>query len=179
MKKQGDDEQKKIQKRKRRIIKPNNSPSMHDFLSDLMDNKILGLVIYGHLMIEALIVELIETIKEDNEPWKMGFNEKVNFCIKKSLIPNCHRDIYNRLNAIRNNFAHSLGYKINYEDLVCLARKMADVGFDFSDLTVFIDTKKSFEWYDYSGIINEIFSELYCDLAMRLYDKGNDGYIGG
>jgi len=84
-----------------------------------------------------------------------------------------------RLNDIRNDFAHSLGHKLTFDDAFDYVVKMASAGYDFSDEAIFRDKKLSREWYGIEGIFTEILTELYSELAWLLDAQGGPDRLAG
>lgn len=78
-----------------------------------------------------------------------------------------------RLNNIRNNYAHNLGYNITPDELFVLAEKAGNAGIDFSDDTIFLCKETSLEWYGVTATIQEIFQNTAMDLSFIM--KGHGG----
>jgi hypothetical protein len=156
------------------------SPSFEHYLTVIdTDDQRLVTVLKGHLVIEALLVELLELHVPVDAPWKWNFPTKTAKCIEFGLITTRQAEALNELNDIRNDFAHVLGQRLGFERAFGMVRKAASAGFDFSDDTIHQDEVKSKEWYDTDGCIVEALNSFYFDLAMLLLEKGGPDRTGG
>lgn len=155
------------------------SPSFSLYLERLKKHQPLELVLRGHLVIEALLVELIQLQVANDRPWKWDFPSKVRWCVDKSLIPAERESCYLHFNDIRNDFAHILGHELTFDDLHDLLVDMAQAGYDFSDDTIYSDRELSEKWYGMEGALQEIINEFYFELAFSLHDHGGPDRLSG
>lgn len=153
-------------------------PSFMHYLEGTKGAEFLPLVLTGHLVVEALLVELIQLRRPGNAAWRMNFREKVEACVAESFVPANRAPLYLRLNEMRNDFAHSLGHELPFDDAFTLVKDMAAVGFDFSDDTIHLDREKSEEWYGVYGCLIEALNEFYFTLAWALHDNGGAHRLG-
>lgn len=120
------------------------SPSWEHYLSLICaEDQRLVTVLKGHLVIEALLVELLELYVPVGKPWTWSFPKKTSKCVEFGLITIGQSEALNELNGIRNDYAHVLGQRIEFERAFVLVRKAACAGFDFSDETIYQDETKS------------------------------------
>jgi hypothetical protein len=78
-------------------------------------------VIAGHLVIEALMVELISLKNAEESGWHMNFMQKVDYCIEHGHLRNEMRVAFEMFNSMRNDYAHCLGEYKNEKELSALA----------------------------------------------------------
>jgi ribosomal protein L30E len=145
-----------------------------DILMSLFDNEIMSAILTGHLIIEALLVQLIQlkSKKGKRTIQNQNFPSKVRSCIELEYFDNKLGDYLIHINFIRNNYAHNLGYKITSNEVFLLAEKAGKAGIDFSDETIFRDKKTSFKCYSVTDIIQEIFQNTAMDLSTMMQEHG-------
>lgn len=156
--------------------KPVSLPSFEYYLSKLSDNdETLVTVLKGHLVVEALLVEIIQLEFSKNndflseKPWRWSFPQKVNWCIKNGYLTANKGDALKDFNNVRNDFTHILGYQLTFDRVLNLADKFGND--EFSDI------KLSKEWYEINDVIIEILNIIFCDLALVLSEKGGADYM--
>ena len=154
-------------------------PSFNHYLESVAGDQPLDLVLRGHLVIEALLVELIQTKQPGDQPWKWNFPQKADFCVAQNLLDSPRAEVCKRLNDIRNDFAHVLGHRVTFDELFTLVCQAAQAGLDFSDDTIHQNRALSEEWYGIDGVITEIFNSMYFDLAEALVNAGGPDRRGG
>lgn len=154
-------------------------PSVSRYLEALAKDQPLDLVLRGHLVIEALLVEIIQLFEASDRPWRWNFPQKVDTCVTRGLVDLRVGALCKRVNDIRNDFAHVLGHTATFDDVFDLACEAARAGCDFSDETVFEDRALSEEWYGIDGVLTEILNSLYFVLAETLYKHGGAERLGG
>ncbi|MEZ6072972.1 MAG: hypothetical protein R3C10_22580 [Pirellulales bacterium] len=93
------------------------APRFVAYLDDLGRNQPLELVRTGHLVIEALLVELIQLSTPGNVPWSWNFPAKVDHCIAAGLLPSWRKSFYLAINHMRNDFIYVLGHELTYDDV--------------------------------------------------------------
>ncbi|WP_313002867.1 hypothetical protein [Chryseobacterium gleum] len=145
-----------------------------DILMSLFDNEVMSTFFTGHLIIEALLVQLIElkSSKKKKSIQNQNFPTKVKSCIEFQYFDEKLGDYLNLINDIRNNYAHNLGYNITPDELFVLAEKAGNAGIDFSDDTIFLCKETAFEWYGVTGTIQEIFQNTAMDLSFIMEENG-------
>lgn len=160
--------------------KASAEPSFEYYLYELSKKDYaLVTVLKGHLVVEALLVELIQLRVSNDTPWKWSFPTKTSKCLSFGFIDQFQADALNDLNDLRNDFAHVLGQALTFDRIFSLVRKAATAGFDFSDDTIHLDKKLSEEWYGVDGCLIEVLNSFYFDLAMVLLDQGGPDHTGG
>lgn len=166
--------------RRVRMRKAVTSPTFEHYLSVTeIDDQRLVTVLKGHLVVEALLVELLELHVRVDAPWKWNFPTKTAKCVDLGIINTSQAEALNELNNIRNDFAHVLGQRLGFERVFGLVQKAASAGFEFSDDTIHQDETTSKEWYDTDGCIVEVLNSFYFDLAMILVENGGPDRTGG
>ena len=161
-------------KDKRNKWKGRDKPELKHLLQ-LQSEEQLTAFVFGHLILESLLVQLIDTeLKNSKEfdAFKIPFHAKVDLCLALGIIDKPVVGLLKQINNIRNKFAHHLGHKINFDDLFCLANTAADAGVDFSDETIFRNKKQSQEYYGEEGVIQETLSNTAMYLIFLLEDRG-------
>ncbi len=149
------------------------SPSFEHYLRAIdTDDERLVTILKGHLVVEALLVELLELDVPVDAPWKWNFPTKTAKCVELGLITASKAEALNELNNIRNDFAHVLGQSLGFERVFDLVQKAASAGFEFSDDAIHQDQVKSKQWYGTDGCIIEVLNSFYSDLAMLLLERG-------
>lgn len=161
------------------IRKAKVEPSFFHYLEGLKEGQPLELILVGHLVIDALLVELIQLKVVSDQPWKWNFPTKVQSCVDGGHLSAASQPFYIRLNDIRNDFAHMLGHKLTFDDLFAFVSDMAKAGYDFSDDTIHSDRKLSEEWYGFEGVLSEILNDLYSELAESLLNHGGPDRMAG
>lgn len=156
------------------------TPSFDHYLHALSkDDEALLTVLKGHLVVEALLVELIRLRVNGDMMWRWNFPTKTSKCVEFGFITQDQAEALNDLNDLRNDFAHVLGQDINFDRVFSLAQKAAYAGFDFSDDTLHQDRATAEEWYGIDGGLLEILNSFYFDLALILHDNGGPNRMGG
>ena len=159
--------------------KAKETPSFEHYLHALSNNdEALVFVLKGHLVIEALLVELIHLRSPGDIVWRWNFPKKTSKCVDFGFITKDKADALNNLNDLRNDFAHILGQDITFDRIFMLVQKAVHAGFDFSDDTI-QDRNKAEQWYGINGGLIEILNSFYFDLAFTLYDNGGPNRMGG
>jgi uncharacterized protein YutE (UPF0331/DUF86 family) len=106
---------KEIENVKKRLHR-DHTKRMHQILSS--QNNLLSIVLKGHLIIEGLIDDILQTYNggEGNMRDKK-FSEKIDILKFCSIISLQTYEKLKTLNKIRNSFAHNLNYKLTHEDI--------------------------------------------------------------
>lgn len=154
--------------------KNKENPKLAHILS-LFENKVMAAFINGHLILEYLIVQLI--LLKDNsfeKVHKMNFPDKLKKCQSLDIFNQKMCDYLNAINKIRNNYAHNLGYVINFDELFLLVQMASEAGIDFSDETIYLNKNLSEECYGEYGIIQEVFQNTALDFAFIVEELGGE-----
>lgn len=154
-------------------------PSFLLYISQTEQEDILVLVLKGHLVIEALLVELIQLTENSDQPWRWNFPNKVNKCIELNYLTAEMGAALLNLNDLRNDLAHILGNSITFDRVFELAQKVGNAGFDFSDETIYRDKQQSEKYYGIFGVLMDILNSIYFDLSFILYENGGGNRLGG
>jgi hypothetical protein len=148
-----------------------------DHITSLFDNEVLGAFMSGHLVIESILVQMLETQPKEGDRgryFEWSFRRKVDASESRGIIGKDTADFLRGLNDIRNRLAHKLDTPITFGEAFELAKLAAQGGIDFSDETIYSDPEKSEKWYGIEGIIQEVFQSAAQDL---LYFLGDDSYM--
>lgn len=88
----------------------------------------LGLVLKGHLVIEYLMNRIIEYKISDSKNYlKFKFSQKLQLLDKNRLLTSNISQNIKRLNKFRNNFAHTLDFIPDDEELLYTKKSGSDV----------------------------------------------------
>lgn len=135
-------------------------------------------VLRGHLALEAMIVELIQTIDNTEDVWKWSFIKKTQFLLANDILSDSQKDAYDRFNQVRNDFAHIFDHSISNQELLALARELEGFGIEFSDSIGSYSEEEALEYYsDKEGIMSEIIWCLLFDVAFVLQENGGRSII--
>lgn len=148
-----------------------------EHIIELFSHTELGAFISGHLLIEAVLVQLIELVMKKNDtfdPSNSNFPEKVLFLKKKGIIHDELKEYLLEINRQRNRLAHRLGEQITFDSMFILVKQAAEAGIDFSDDTVHTNKELSMEHYGTQGIIQEIFQNTAQDLSFIMEEYGGE-----
>lgn len=151
-------------------VKPNIN-----HLTSLFSNDSTSAFIKGHLIIEALLVQMIDLkLKEPDafDTFSLNFPSKTNLCRALGLIDLSMTTFLLEMNKIRNRFAHRLGYNFSFDDAFKFAQDSAKGGIDFSDDSIFSDKENSELFYGTEGIIQEVFQNTAQDLSFIMEENG-------
>jgi len=88
------------------------------FNKDTEGENLLQIILRGHLYIEHEIGEIIKLGLKKPDAFlksKPSFLTKLNLATASGIIPEENKDVYSRLNTLRNNYAHQLDYKLEKE----------------------------------------------------------------
>jgi len=161
------------------VRKAKATPSFDHYLHALSESdEALVTVLKGHLVIEALLVELIQLRVSTDSMWRWTFPAKTSKCVEFGFITQSQADALDDLNNLRNDFAHILGQDITFDRVFTMAQKAANARFDFSDDTIHQDRVKAEEWYGIDGGLLDILNSFYFDLAHILHDNNGPDRTG-
>lgn len=148
-----------------------------EHITSLFENEVLGAFMSGHLVIEAILVQMLETQPKESDRgqyFEWSFKRKVDSCESRGIIGTNTADFLRALNNVRNRLAHKLDTPITFVEAFELAKLAAKGGIDFSDETIYQDRENAEEWYGVEGIVQEIFQNTAQDLLCFLDD---DNYL--
>ena len=131
----------------------------------------LGRVLDYHLILEGLLAAMIEKVIAHPEVLdleRMFFSQKLMLCRALELISDAEFHLLKKMNALRNRFAHRLGYQVNFSDIHTLVREAGAAGIDFSDSVdaTDIDSAKSMG-YDANMLLNALFRNTFYWIASN------------
>lgn len=146
-----------------------------EHITSLFENEVLGAFMSGHLVLESILVQMLETQPKEGDGgryFEWSFRRKVDASESRGIIGKGVADFLRGLNDVRNRLAHKLDTPITFSEAFSLARLAAEGGIDFSDETIYLDREKSEQWYGIEGIIQEMFQNAAQDLLGFLdYDS--------
>lgn len=148
-----------------------------EHITSLFENEVLGAFMSGHLLIESILVQMLETQPKESDGgryFEWSFRRKIDASESRVVIGKGTAGFLRGLNDIRNRLAHKLDTPITFGEAFELAKIAAQGGIDFSDDTIYLDREKSEKWYGIVGVIQEVFQNAAQDL---LYFLGDDSYI--
>lgn len=99
------------------------SPSWEDVYEGVQADAPLMSVLAGHLVIDALMVELIRLQNTDDYGWRMSFMQKVEYCIEHGHLRMASRRAFEMFNSMRNDYAHCLGEHKNEAEIWALVQE--------------------------------------------------------
>lgn len=148
-----------------------------EHINSLFENEVLGAFISGHLVLEAILVQLLETkpkVNDNQKYFEWSFSRKVDASENRGLIDAGMATFLRGVNNIRNRLAHQLDIPLTFDEAFKLAELAASGGVELSDGTIYSDKERSLEWYGIQGIIQEVFQNASQDLLFLLDD---DSYL--
>jgi len=146
-------------------------------ITSLFENEVLGAFMSGHLLLEAILVQILETKPEESDKGKYfdwSFRKKVDASEARGLIDVGMASFLRGVNDIRNRLAHKLDIPLTFDEAFRLAELAANGGVNFSDETIYLDRDASLECYGVKGIVQEVFQNAAQDLLFLLDD---DSYL--
>lgn len=151
--------------------KPAREVGLDDVISSHIlgdDPEILAIVLRVHLALEAILIELIRTFRNDDEIFRLSFPTKTDLLEKHGVISVADKAAFDRFNDFRNDFAHIFGHKVTLEDTLSLARNLETYGVDFSDSVGQYSFAEAMDCYGGTqGVLEEVgwcilFHAAYC-----------------
>lgn len=144
-------------------------------------NELIGHAVSYHLMIEGLLERLlVRTLA--NPPGidldRMMFARKLSKVHSLGLVDEPTFKILRKMNALRNKFAHQLGFSPTFEEVHALIVEAGISGVDFSDGVDAPDISyaRSLD-YDVAMLLNALFRNVFLDLAMAQKQDFWEGII--
>lgn len=141
------------------------------------DNPTLSATIVGHLLVEAMLADLIRTAAGSPKPVGM-FHGKVGQAEALNLISQDEATALRQFNGIRNKYSHQLDYELDFGTIFDLVEVLGSAGFDFSDETIYLDSDLSAEWYGVEGCVTEAVTSMFELLAWRTHERGGPDRLG-
>ena len=139
--------------------KPKIEPTFDYHLSSAFsDEDILGLILKGHLVIEAMLGKILCHCGFGEEIWRWSFPRKIEQCKKNSSFPVWVAQICIDINEIRNDYCHSLGHVLSFDEAFDHVQKWSSLGLEYTDETIFENKPESEEIYGVEGILTETLS---------------------
>jgi hypothetical protein len=137
-------------------------------------NTLIDPILRGHLILEAIIVEIIQQSKAGDTAWNWNFPTKTKYLVDQNLISDEIKLAFDEINNLRNDFAHSFGFDVTPNYLLELARKLEDeCGVDFSDSIGHYSVEEALEYYEsINGILSEILWCVLFEAANVLEENG-------
>lgn len=117
-------------------------------------------IIKGHLILEYAICQLLIAKGEGRRIWKWAFPKKVETLKNYCIIAEWVLDICIDVNNLRNDFCHSLGHSITFEESWGLAKRWSSLGLEYSDGGMFEDEDYARECYPPTVVIDETIVNL-------------------
>lgn len=90
------------------------------FLDDTVSEDELQIILRAHLYIEQELTQLLKIYLKEPDVFLKGrimFANKLSLTVALGLIPKIVKPAYDKLNQIRNGYAHNLDYKITDQDI--------------------------------------------------------------
>ena len=109
--------------------------SFEDFLAlHHVDEEVgfIGVVLRGHLAIEALLVEMVGLCQEGNA-WGMRFERRTEVLAEAGLISHLMAKDLNKINTFRNDCAHIFSLQPEFPEVSELAKSLEVMAFDYFD----------------------------------------------
>lgn len=130
-------------------------------------------ILRGHLTLEAILVEIIQTRLPGDRAWKWNFPTKTQYLIDNNMMPPGLKPAFDKINDLRNDFAHSFGHSVTPKYLLNMATELEEAGIDFSDSIGHYPEDTALEYYSgIEGILSEI---LWCVLFEAAFILGANG----
>lgn len=153
----------------------------HSIFWNLWGEDQLKVFLIGHLAIESVILQLISCAlkKPDKLNSKsLRFPQKIQLCQSLGLINDDFSDLLIKLNQYRNKYAHRINYKISFDEAHALVELAGKSGVEFTDD---LDKSKKFAKSvhdDASGLLIEVLSNTFFQLAIILDENGGEFLMG-
>lgn len=156
--------------------RPSRLVELNDIISSNIihqDHDIVGLVLYTHLALEAILIEIIQLIKNDDAIYKLSFPDKSTWLAHNNLITISDKNVFDEYNNFRNDFAHIFGHLTTTSTVHELARKLESLGIDFSDSMGCYSVELAEQYYDdLLGALSEVSWCILFHAASILENKG-------
>ena len=151
---------------------PRTSPTLEDIFG-LIDRDQLSIVVFGHLVIESILTQLIELSldrPDESDSIRLTSWQKASLCYAQGAIDKRLYSFLSDLNKLRNKFAHRLGFHLNFDQAFDLAKKAGKAGIDFSDD---LDTNREIAAsIGTDAVVCAVISNTAMHLSFVLLDNG-------
>ena len=146
----------------------------HDYhlSSAFSDENVMSLVLKGHLVVEAMLSKILSHAGFGDEIWKWPFPEKINKCKKNSPLPEWVATICLDINDIRNDYCHSLGHVLEFDEAFQHVKKWNRLGLEYTDETIFLHKNEAKELYGVEGILTETLSNTMDEINSVFGELG-------
>ena len=151
-------------------------PNLNHIIGE--ENPVLSIFLRGHLVIEAMIGQLLQTNNRvtHNRINKISCAEKIDLVLTLNLISQPLHNFLKELNKLRNKFAHNLGYDLTENEVytvIKLAGKVPEI--EFTDDMHLLDIKTLYDWYiNTAGVLLEMFKHVALDLGFLVEQNGGE-----
>ena len=157
--------------------RPAKSPSFEDYLARHSEAPILGLVLQGHLVVEALLIAFIRLKEPGDAVYSSNFPAKTARCVSLGFLSRDEKSALDSINDYRNDLAHILGQPLNDMDVFRLLEKLGRAGFEFSDVRMWNDKAAFRADYGVEAGLIEAFNSVFDGLAFRLQEHGGPSFF--
>lgn len=137
---------------------------------------IISLILKGHLVLDALLTEILEL---KNISTNKTFKQKINKLQDINILTNDEHQAISIINNERNDLAHILGHRLTEAHVFNLLNKLAKLGINFTDELIFLDYQHFKANYGIYDAFVEVFNDIYISLATKLADLGGEDLTGG
>ena len=148
---------------------------LDDIIGNILhdDGPLLALTLRAHLSLEALLVELINTVEPGDHVWKWNFPTKTDKAVQHGLVRSELKVALDRLNDFRNDFGHIFGHSVGLIQVHALAQDIGPLAFDAFEGVDLSSIEETAESYGGDlGILTELLWTLGFELASELMERG-------
>lgn len=131
----------------------------------------------GCLFIENALNQILQKLKKSTNK---TFHNKIATLFDNKRISEEMKNLLMHIKDVRNEIAHNLFYELDYDTVYNLAKESVDAGVIYSDDCIWKNYRLSYESYGISGIINELFPNVFCSLIESnddLFSKDEISYL--
>ena len=164
------------------VRKPTRDVQLDDIISNQIlgtDGDVLALVLKIHLALEAILIEIIRSFETEKTALGLNFPGKTKRLVEQGLINASDKTAFDRVNDVRNDFAHTFAHQFTLTDALALARDLEGQGIDFSDSAGHYSEAEATEYYDgLEGILEEIGWCVLFHAAYLLMEAGGRDIFG-
>lgn len=156
--------------------KPERLVQLNDVISEAFDNADLSAiasVLQIHLTLEALLIEMIETVDDALPKLPHTFPDKTEFLAKRQKLPAHLKEAFDHFNDFRNDIAHIFAFRLDLAKALELARNLQSLGVDFTDNAGHYSEEEAIEYYGgLEGILAEIGWCILAEASFQLQELG-------
>lgn len=133
----------------------------------------LGIVLQAHLTLEALLIEMCEIVKSEEQAVPLSFPGKTKFLAETQKLPFYLQEAFDHFNNFRNDVAHIFSFKLDLATALELARTLEDTGIDFSDSVGHLSQSDATKYYGgLEGVLAEIGWCVLFEASNNLVELG-------